>query len=212
MSERHDPDDAPDVDDPAVPFQKQTFALTASHRWKAAPGYNILVLDAGAVRLEYPHGWKVIPKSNRLQVHDRPPPDDEGRFQITVFRLPRLAKGESWDGLSLDDLLHKVTTAEPKRRRDRKKFADLPRTKVHDVTSVRRPDLEYAWVEHSGPDPQNGRTIHTRQVLARARGVQPLITFDYYASRAEEYVPVWRHAMNTLRLGSPVNLLGDVSN
>lgn len=206
---RDDPDDAPDTDDPAKPYEKQTFALAASHRWKASPGHNILVLDAGAVRLEYPHAWRVIPKSNRLQIHDRQPPDDEGRFQITVFRLPKVP-GKSWDALPVDELLRDAVAGDPRDKKQRK--AAAARTMIHDVTAVRRPDLEYAWVEYSAPDPENGRALVTRQVIARARGVQPLITFDYYASRADDYRPVWQHAVDTLRLGTPVSLLGDVIN
>ena len=208
--DRDDRDDRDDALGEPGKYVGRKINLTASHRWKAAPGHNILVLDAGAVRLDYPHAWKVIPKSNRLQIHDRPPPDDEGRFQITVFNLPKLDKGGSWSDLSLEDLLRKATTAEP----PRKKGQPPPgkRTLVHDVTMICRPDLEYAWVEHLGSDRENGKPLYTRQVIARARGVQPLITFDYYASRAEEYRKVWQHAMDSLRLGSPVNLLGDMQN
>jgi hypothetical protein len=209
MSAPDDDDDDRDLDDPDLPYVKETIKLSASHRWKASPGHNILVLDAGAVRLEYPTSWRVIPKSNRLQIHDRQPPDDEGRFQITVFRLPKL-KDRSWDEVPLDELLHNAITTEPQKRRHRKSFER--RALLKDVTTIRRPDLEYVWAETTAPDPKNGRTILTRQVLARARGVQPLITFDYYAAREEDYVPVWQHTMNSLRLGTPVNLLGDINN
>ena len=210
MSQRRDDRDDPQAaGDDAAPFEKRTIELAASHRWKASPGHNILVLDAGAVRLEYPNAWRVIPKSNRIQIHDRPPPDDEGRFQITVFRLPKLA-GRSWDDLPVDELLRNAVAGDPRNKKQRK--AAESRSLVHDVTTVRRPDLEYAWAEHTAPDPENGRPLLGRQVLARARGVQPLITFDYYASRADDYRPVWQHAINTLRLGTPVSLLGDVIN
>jgi hypothetical protein len=210
MSDRRRDDDSNRADDDAGKYVGQKINLTASHRWKAAPGYNILVLDAGAVRLDYPHAWKVIPKANRLQIHDRPPPDDEGRFQITVFNLPKLDPGSSWKDLSLEDLLRKATTADPPRKKG--KPPPAKRTLVHDVTMICRPDLEYAWTEHQSTDRENGRAIFSRQVIARARGVQPLITFDYYVSRAVEYRPVWQHAMDSLRLGSPVNLLGDMQN
>src|SRR5687768_15279187 len=107
MSEARDDNiggDSTAGDDPSPPYVKETIKLTASHRWKASPGYNILVVDAGAVRFEYPNGWHVVPKVGQLNLHDRLPPDDEGRFQITVFRLPRLGSG-SWDELPLDQLL-----------------------------------------------------------------------------------------------------------
>src|SRR3954453_5606817 len=152
---------SPDFDDPDIPYVKETIKLSGSHRWKASPGHNILVLDAGAVRLEYPTTWKVIPKSNRLQIHDRQPPDDEGRFQITVFRLPRL-KDRKWDEIPLDEMLHNAITGDPRRRRDRKEQRE-PRKMIHPVTGIRRPDLEYAWAETSAPDPANGRTIFSRQ-------------------------------------------------
>lgn len=199
-------------DDAPAPYVKETFQLTSSHRWKAASGHSILVIDAGAVRFEYPQGWHVIPKARQLNVHDRPPPDDEGRFQVTVFRLPRLGPGASWDGLPLDGMLRdavKHSREQKKKKGCRKGEAS---TLIHDVTAVSRPDLQYAWVEHSGHDRENGRLIYTRQLMARARGVQPLVTFDYYASRADEYRAVWQHFVDSLRLGAPVSLLGDPSN
>jgi hypothetical protein len=157
----------------------------------------------------------VIPKARQLNVHDRPPPDDEGRFQVTVFRLPRLGSG-SWDELPLDGLLRDAVDHGRERAKKKKPGAGQRKaaasTLVHEVTAVSRPDLQYAWVEHSGHDPENGRAIFTRQLMARARGVQPLVTFDYYASRADEYRVVWRHFVDSLRLGAPVSLMGDPSN
>jgi hypothetical protein len=202
--------DMSDGADPKSPYVKETFPLAASHRWKAAPGYNILVADAGAVRFEYPHGWVVRPQPNgNLQVHDREPPADECRITMTVFRLPPLGKGASWEDLPLDQLMHSITV-ERARKKQRKK--DRGRKQLSDAVLVKRPDLSYAWCESSWPDPENGRTVFCRQVLARARGVQPLITFDYYASRADDFRPVWEHLVASLRLGSPVNLLGDSTN
>lgn len=191
-------------------YQKQTIKLAPSHRWKAAPGCKILVLEAGAVRLDYPESWHVIPKNDRLNIHDRVPPADEGRFQITVFRLPKLDTGRSWNDLPLDVMLRDAMTAKPKGKHDTKE--ERQRKMVHDVTLVHRPDLQYAWGESIAPDPENGKMILTRQVMARARGVQPLITFDYYTWRADEYVPVWKQVIDSLRLGTPVSLLGDVVN
>lgn len=98
-----------------------------------------------------------------------------------------------------------------KEREQREAYAK-DRKILHGVTRIDRPDLSYAWTESSAPDPENGRSILTRQVIARARRVQPLITFDYYASRAEDYLPVWQHLVDTLRLGAPVNLLGEAMN
>lgn len=198
--------------DESSPYVRETVRLSATHRWKASPGYSILVIDAGAMRFEYPQGWHVAPKAGQLNLHDRPPPDDEGRLQVTVFRLPPL-RSASWDDLPLDRLLRDAIDGahEDKRKRGRRRKREES-TLVHDVTSVRRPDLEYVWAEHSGPDRENGRLIFTRQMMARARGVQPLVTFDYYAARADDYRPVWQHLVNSLRLGAPVSLLGDSSN
>lgn len=197
--------------DAHAPYVKETFQLSASHAWKASPGFSILVIDAGAVRFEYPQGWHVVPKGRQLTIHDRLPPDDEGRIQITVFRLPRLESG-SWDELPLDELLRGAINDSNHKGRKRRARKSAASTTVHDVTAVRRPDLEYAWAEQSSPDRENGRPVYTRQMMARARGVQPLVTFDYYASRADEYRPVWQHLVDTLRLGAPVSLQGDASN
>src|SRR5205085_10732292 len=167
------------------------FPLGASHRWKAAPGYNILVADRGAVRFDYPQGWIVKPQANgNLQVHDKEPPADECRITMTVFRLPPLANG-SWEDLPLDELMHKVAVERGKAKGKKHRKDEKGRKQISGAVLVRRPDLSYAWCESSWPDPENGKTIFCRQVMARARGVQPLITFDYYASRADDFRPVW---------------------
>ena len=210
-------------------YEKTTLPLGGASRWKAAPGNQVLIIDAGAVRFEYPQGWHVIPTKSALGVHDKRPPADECRVQITVFRLPPV-RG-NWDGLPIDTLLQDITEAksDPKRRRgkgpggmgerkltrkerEQREAYAKDRKILHGVTRIDRPDLSYAWTESSAPDPENGRTILTRQVIARARRVQPLITFDYYAARAEDYLPVWQHLVDTLRLGAPVNLLGEAMN
>lgn len=87
-------------DDPAPGWQKSTVKLATTHRWKSSPGHNILVLEAGAMRIEYPSGWHVIPTNDALAIHDRKPPDDECRAQITLMRLP-MAPGRNWDEFPL---------------------------------------------------------------------------------------------------------------
>jgi hypothetical protein len=199
-------------EEPKSPYVKHTIPLSAAHRWKAAPGYNILVADAGAVRFEYPHGWVVKPQPNgNLQVHDQEPPDDECRITMTVFRLPPLQNG-SWEDLPLDELMHQVAVERKGKGKKKDRQYEKGRKQLSGAVLVRRPDLSYAWCESSWIDPQNGKTIFCRQLMARARGVQPLITFDYYAAKAEQFRPVWEHMVASLRLGTPVNLLGDVTN
>ena len=194
--------------DPGAPgpsFEKSVIKLDAAHRWRAAPGCSILVADGGAVRFEYPQAWRVIPKPEQIQLHDRQPPADECRITMTVFRLPRI-QGVSWDDLPLDQLLQAgIGPDEKERHAPGWKLVSAP-------TLVQRPDMSYAWSECSWPDPENGKRVLTRQVVARARGIQPLISFDYYADRAADFLPVWRHLVDTLRLGAPVNLLGESNN
>ena len=219
-----DPDEDPHADI-SDRYQKTTLPLGPGSRWKAAPGNQVLVIERGAVRFEYPQGWHVIPTKTALGVHDKRPPADECRVQITVFHLPPV-RG-NWNDLPIDALLQDITDAKADRKTRKKRPGDKPLTRkqrqdrdayakdrkvLHGVTRIDRPDLSYAWCESSAPDPENGRTILTRQVIARARRVQPLITFDYYASRAEDFLPVWQHLVDSLRLGAPVNLLGEAMN
>lgn len=192
-------------DEPAPGWQKSTVKLATTHRWKSSPGHNILVLEAGAMRIEYPSGWHVIPTNDALAIHDRKPPDDECRAQITLMRLP-MAPGRNWDEFPLETLFAAATA-------DIREKAKRKRELVHDITTIQRPDMTIVWTEHRWFDHENGnRPILCRQFMARSRNLQPFVTFDYYESRAEEFVGVWHHMLKTLKLGAPVSLQGDLLN
>ena len=49
--------------------------------------------------------------------------------------------------------------------------------------------------------------------LARARGVQPLITMDCWADMAAQFDPVWDNLMRSLMVAVPVaGIAGDAAN
>jgi hypothetical protein len=183
-------------------WTKVTLPLSPSHQWKSAPGYNVLALDRGVLRLEYPRGWHVVPAKGNIGIHDQPPTKEDCRVMITTFRLPPLGGGRNWSDLSLESLLPKPGEA------------DLNPGRQHNIgpTAVSRPGLEYVWQESTWIDPENGRTIICRQVIARGPGLIAIITTDYYESRRDDFQPIWTHMIESLRLGAPTDLLGNPQN
>lgn len=194
---------------PSAPpgWEHTTVPLPASHRWKCSAGHLLLVADRGEVHFEYPEGWHVAPgKNGALGVHDRPPPDDECRIQLSIIRTPGVP-ASALAGLPLDALLRNAIAP----------GSDAEHspgwTQLTDVSVVERPGLRYAWVESSWLDREHGdRKVLCRQLIARAPATHPFITFDYYADRAAEFRPVWLHLVETLRVASPRSLFGDVLN
>ena len=190
--------DAPDS------FEKTTVLLPPMHGWKCKEGNNLFVADRGAVAFEIPHGWVVRhDQKQTLTFHDKEPPADQARISLTVFHLPPVRGG--WKKLPLEELYRAVAKQESEEQKQ-------PPEKL-DIHHEPRPDMELIWSEKgTWNDPENGNPIRCRQLLARARLVQSLITFDVYEEAAEQFEGVWKDLLETLKLAIPRDLTGQVGN
>jgi hypothetical protein len=47
--------------------------------------------------------------------------------------------------------------------------------------------------------------------MARARGIQPLITMDYWDDLADRFEPVWDNVMRSLWVAVPISGIGGES-
>jgi hypothetical protein len=193
--------------DETDPFLKATIPLPAGHGWTCKPGNNLFVADRGAVAFEIPATWVIRhEKHDILTMHDQPPPDDVARLSLTIFPLPPVKGG--WGQLPLDKMLSGFYEHEQRSRKKKHPPRPLPA-----VERVPRADLEMVWTERPGSkDPQNGKKIRCRQILARARLVQCLITFDVYEDAAERFQSVWNNLISSLQLAVPRDLMGHVGN
>jgi hypothetical protein len=192
---------SPPQNDPPE-WTKVSLPLPPKHQWKAKQGYQIFVADAGAVRLEFPQGWTVRNDGKQtIYMHDRPPPDDVARVSLTVFRLPPMGP-DWWEQLPLEKMLLDAIREEDESKG--RKAAPLPRMKL-----FRRAGMEVGWLEKPPwTDPENGKPIRCRQLLARGRRTQVLITFDTYEHVGDRFDGAWNHLLNSLRLEAPVNIDG----
>src|SRR5207248_9688012 len=57
-------------------WTREVYQLPEGHGWMATPGRKILVLDAGAVVLEFPADWALEPAWGQVNVRDAATPDD----------------------------------------------------------------------------------------------------------------------------------------
>src|SRR5262245_49019752 len=78
-----------------LPAAMYAVQLNPGHGWKAAPGCRILIVDGGAVRLDFPETWTVISMPKYVCVMDRCPPENRSllaiawrRFPISAFGIP----------------------------------------------------------------------------------------------------------------------------
>src|SRR2546426_524622 len=74
---------------------KEELTLREDHTWRAKPGCKIFVADRGALRLDYPEDWVVIPGENSINFHDRQPPDDDIHMEVWPKAVARATK--AWD-------------------------------------------------------------------------------------------------------------------
>jgi hypothetical protein len=189
-------------------FIKKTFPLPFNHGWKCKAGNNLFVAERGAAAFEIPDKW-VVQHDGKLTVsiHDQAPPKDVCRISLTIFHLPPVEGG--WSQLPLDKLFLEATTMKSNEKKD----PGAHDRKPAEIQSVHRPDLEMVWADKGDwPDPENGKPIHCRQIMARARLVQVLISFDVYKDVEAKFESVWRDLLRTLRVAVPLDLTGQVGN
>jgi hypothetical protein len=160
--------------------------LTSNHTWKARPGHKILVLDRGAVRLEYPEAWVVLPTEDCIKVHDKEPPDDDCVLGVSYHRWPSIVAPE----LSVGALLQKAFDGDP-----RSFYAFDP------IVEQERMDLRLAWREGRFIDAATRRNACGRLCIARQGNIQVLITFDFWLSDLQHCDAVWRSVLASLRIG-----------
>lgn len=174
-------------------WKKESLKLKPNHGWKAKPGYNVMVLDRGAVRFDIPRDWHVEPDSESIKLRDKPPPDDDCLLQVSMMKLHG---GIDWSQISLVYLLEGAT-----------KDDERGTVRVSETIYTKRPDLvEIAWYESSFIDPNEKREARSRACLARGRSVQgyvvqPFITMDFWLDDYERFVPVWEEVLRSLTLG-----------
>jgi|SRR5579875_2219287 len=171
----------------AKKWKSQTFRLASNRDWGSKPGNKILIIDRGAVRLDYPAGWVFVPGEGSAKLYDRQPPDDNCLLELSVFYLP---PGIDWTGLPLQEQLE---AAMP--RGDPEEIDRDP------IVSSKRGGLEIAWMERRFTDSTEQRMAHSRICVARHGDIQILITFNFWPEDAPRLGPVWDEALRSLRLG-----------
>lgn len=206
--------------------------LDENHGWRCKPGYTIFVADRGAVRFDIPESWVVQADAEGVKIHDKPPPDDNARIQLSIFFPPPVV---DWGRLPLATMLADALAGRGRPdvsrspdagpghrgllRRDR--YDPLASAKEEDglisqdpVTHVLRPDLEIVWTECRRIDQAEQREACSRHLFARGRGtppgdtqprdILPFVTMDFWPEDAPRCRAVWKELVRSLRVGEYV--------
>jgi hypothetical protein len=172
-------------------WTREVFELPDAHGWTARPGNKILVLDRGAVVLEFPGDWFVSPGATQVNIRDRASAEESTSvLAVSSFATPPA----DWSGLPLRGLLATV--------------ADLEEREYIGIGStieLRRGNLEMAWTEHRFVDEREHREARSRICLARAEGIHCLITLDSWPEDEPRLAPVWESVLASVRLGAAVD-------
>ena len=172
-------------------WTREVYQLPVGHSWTATPGHKILVLDRGAVLLEFPADWAVEPASGQVNVRDGATAEASScMLAVSCLRIPPV----DWSGLPLSKLLLESLEGD-----DRDRIAIAP------VQERRLEGLTLAWTELRVVDPGEHRECRSRMCLARGDRVQCLITFDFWPEDEARVTPVWDHVLGSLRLGVRVD-------
>jgi len=205
-------------------WEERRLRMDDDHGWRCRPGYSIFVADRGAVRFDVPSSWKVVVDDEGVKIHDKAPPDDNCRIQLSVHYLP---PGVDWSELPPAKLLADVLDERDRRREGDEDDAlarlkgrggavararalaqkDEPKHEVlgrDPISHVLRPGLEIVWTEVRWIDPNEQREARTRHLLARAKNIQPFITMDFWPEDARRFNPVWKELLRSLRVGEYV--------
>jgi hypothetical protein len=155
--------------------------------WKARPGYRILIMDQGAVRLDFPKDWLAGLDSKYVRIIDREPPDDRCSLLVSSRTIsPRVA------GYPIRELLQEVTREDEGQRRI------LDRGPI--VTLFRQP-MEAAWRQMRFVDPLLRQDAQTRVCLARGGRTLATIVFDFWAKDEVRLHEMWTTLIETLAVG-----------
>lgn len=168
-------------------WQKSSLKLAKNHAWKAAPGYQILVVDRGAARLDIPSGWFIGPDETGLEVRNHPKPDDTCLIQISVLPMP---EGIDWSEFPLIALFENAT-------------ADS-KTEVlirGPIVQVDRPGLHGVWRETRYIDEEEHREACSFCIFAREGGIHVVVTLSCWPEGLSEFTPVWEEILRSLRIG-----------
>jgi hypothetical protein len=180
-------------------WTERAYRLPDNSSWKCPDGYRILVLDRGAVRINIPDKWEVVPGDDgSIKVYDAPPPKDDCVLAVSYLRLP---PGIDWTDLPLSQLLEVAVHKDPHGRKPHSPMVTEPRT-----------DIEVAWQEMVFTDPVEKREARSRIAFARGHNIQALMTLDFWPADGPRIEPAWKEVMRSVDLGRYVRdpLKGDV--
>lgn len=165
---------------------KETIELKADHRWHAPPGYKVFVAGRGAVRLDVPSGWHFEPDPQSVKFTDQPPPDDNCRLEMSYNHLP----DNDYSLFPLEAILRKIA------KEDARNVVE-----IGEVTTLKRQTARIVWIELKFIDATEDREAYSRICVGLGSQIQSLITFDFWATDRDRYIPIWDHVVNSLTLG-----------
>jgi len=166
-------------------WKRERKKLRERHYWTAQPDCKVFVADRGAVRFDFPQDWVILPDSDSIKLHDKPPPDDDCVLAVSYMRLPPI----DWSGLPLATLVEQASRGDSR-----------PIYEWGEISELRRGDLEIAWRDKRFIDPVGKREARSRFCLGRRGRIQALITFDFWETDAERCQRAWEIVLKSLEL------------
>lgn len=183
------------------PWEHDRVSLPADHAWTARPGRRIVVVDRGAVRFDVGEGWTVEPgEGGSIRLHDRPPPGDDCRIEVSVLRLAVAVAVADHDLPPLAALLDGVSQG-----------IDLDLIARSPPVQTRRPGLDCAWTElrhRETTEPDTTREALWRCCIARHNGTHAVLSMSTWADDVARFAPVWDELLETLEVGAHYDVSG----
>jgi hypothetical protein len=164
--------------------------LKKDHGWTAPKGYQVLVVDKGAVHICFPSGWVANPTDISMRLSDVEPPDDSCRIEVSYVYLDRRISDESF---SLEQAMKVICKT--------KAIDDVEYFDWKEPVFLRRDDFRLAWVERKHTDPTFFRPVISRSLIGVGNGVYLMITYNCWADDVLKFNPVWQTMLDTLKLG-----------
>jgi hypothetical protein len=164
-----------------------TLSLHPDHGWRVRPGCKIFVANRGAVRFDVPQDWPISHRERSVAFHDRTPPNDECRLELSLFQLPPL----DWSRIPLQRVLDVVA-------RDQ----DFAAHRLAPPADTPLAPENLALCETRYLEPKTGKPARWRMCVARETRVHCLLTFSFWEADFERCDAVWRTVIQTLVLGA----------
>lgn len=179
-------------------FYKTSIPLAEDHAWSAPDGFNIFVMDRGAVLFNFPNKWNFEhgEKGSIRFFNKETRKDSDGEIEISYVRMPGLS-AVNLDNIPFQDMLGQLEwvygDGEP-----------IEIIELYNIAFSNRIQPKIAWLKAKYIERNEQREAYCIRCIALDSDIHCTITSSYWVDYAEEMQSVWDEFIGSLTLNKHI--------